>query len=134
MNLKSRSKVDPTFNMSSMTDLVFLLLIFFMILSTQVKPTHVMGVSLPSASSQEKSTAKARVSIDKDLNYYVDKDPVSVDAIGAVLRQKLGSDPDAKVEIAVDESVPHRFFVQVADIVSVQNKYKMVLVTKPVSQ
>ncbi len=131
MSLKSRNKVNPAFNMSSMTDLVFLLLIFFMILTTMVKSNNILSVSLPGSGSQEKSTAKVRVSVDANMNYYIDKDPVTIENLSAALNQKLAGVEDAKVELAVDESVPHKYFVQLADIISVQNKYKMVLVTKP---
>ncbi|MCG9911787.1 MAG: biopolymer transporter ExbD [Flavobacteriales bacterium] len=131
MNLRSRNKVEASFNMSSMTDLVFLLLIFFMILSTMVKSNNVMSVQLPSATTKEKAQGvKVRISIDKDLNYYLNKTQVPFEQLDALLKEKMVGQEDAKVEIAVDESVPHKYFVEVADLVSVQNGFKMVLVTQ----
>jgi biopolymer transport protein ExbD len=131
MNLRSRNKVEASFNMSSMTDLVFLLLIFFMILSTMVKSNNVLSVQLPRATTKEKAQGvKVRISIDKDLNYYLNKKQVPFEQLDALLKEKMAGHEDAKVEIAVDESVPHKYFVEVADLVSVQNGFKMVLVTQ----
>lgn len=131
MNLKSRNKVDPSFNMSSMTDLVFLLLIFFMILTTMVKSNNVMSIKLPTASTKEKPAGKTfRVSIDKDLNFYWNKTQVPFESLDGLLKENMTGLEDAKVEIAVDETVPHKYFVEVADLVSVQNGFKMVLVTQ----
>lgn len=130
MKLRVRNKINPSFNMSSMTDLVFLLLIFFMILSTLIKTNSVLNLSLPSSTSKEKSKAKVRVNIDANYQFYVDRTPVTPETLGSVLKQKLGDNPEARVEVAVDENVPHKYFVQAADIISVQNGYKMMLVTK----
>lgn len=131
MNLRSRNKVDPSFNMSSMTDLVFLLLIFFMILTTMVKSNNVMSIQLPKSTSTEKSKSKIfRVSIDKDLNYYFQKTKVPYEDLDGLLKANVVPEADAKVEIAVDESVPHKYFVEIADLVSIQNGLKMVLVTQ----
>lgn len=130
MKLRTRNKINPSFNMSSMTDLVFLLLIFFMILSTLIKTNSVLNLSLPSSTSKEKSRAKVRVNIDAAYQFYVDRTPVTPEMLGPTLKQRLGENPDARVEVAVDENVPHKYFVQAADIISVQNGYKMMLVTK----
>jgi biopolymer transport protein ExbD len=131
MNLKSRNKVDPSFNMSSMTDLVFLLLIFFMILTTMVNSNNVMSIKLPTASTKEKPAGKTfRISIDKDLNFYWNKTQVPFESLDGLLKENMTGLEDAKVEIAVDETVPHKYFVEVADLVSVQNGFKMVLVTQ----
>lgn len=130
MNLKSRNRVDPSFSMSSMTDLVFLLLIFFMILTTMVKTNNVMSVSLPKSTSKERSKdTKYRISIDKDLNYYFQKKQVAFEELDGLLKTNV-TDPESKVEIAVDEDVPHKYFVEIADLVSIQNGMKMVLITK----
>ncbi len=131
MNIRSRNKVEANFNMSSMTDLVFLLLIFFMILTTMVKSNNVMSIKLPTASTKEKPAGKTfRISIDKDINYYWNKQQVPFESLDGLLKENLTNIADAKVEIAVDESVPHKHFVEVADLVSIQNGFRMVLVTQ----
>jgi len=113
-----------------MTDLVFLLLIFFIVLTTLIKTNSILNLTLPSSTSKEKSKAKVRVNIDANQQFYVDKTPTTPENLGFLLKQKLGGNPDAKVEIAVDENVPHKLFVLAADIISVQNGYKLMLVTK----
>ena len=70
MALRSRNKVSPNFNMSSMTDIVFLLLIFFMLTSTLVSP-NALKLLLPSSSSQTLARQTVSVSITPDLKYYI---------------------------------------------------------------
>ncbi|MDP6908947.1 MAG: biopolymer transporter ExbD, partial [Flavobacteriales bacterium] len=77
MGLRTRNKVSPNFNMSSMTDIVFLLLIFFMLTSTLVT-TNALDLVLPSSKAKSVKKQTVSVSIDKKLNHYVDQDKVSV--------------------------------------------------------
>ena len=70
MGLRSKNKVSPNFNMSSMTDIVFLLLIFFMLTSTMVSP-NALKLLLPSSSTQTRAAQTVSVSITKELDYYI---------------------------------------------------------------
>lgn len=72
MNLRGRNKITPEFNMSSMTDIVFLLLIFFMIASTLVT-TNAIDILLPKASGKTENKKSVSVSIKKDLTFYIDQ-------------------------------------------------------------
>tara|TARA_B110000977_G_scaffold70897_1_gene96227 strand:+ start:551 stop:844 length:294 start_codon:yes stop_codon:yes gene_type:complete len=83
MNLRGRNKITPEFNMSSMTDIVFLLLIFFMIASTLVT-TNAIDILLPTASGKTENKKSTSISIQKDLVFYIDQNEVEV--------QKLESD------------------------------------------
>ncbi len=131
MNIRGRNKISTEFNTSSMTDLVFLLLIFFMILSTLVKQNNVIDMNLPKSTSTKVSSSKVVVSIDKNLVYRVDNKVVTKEQIAPMLQQKLGpADGKNRVEIAMDETVPHSYFVELVDIVSVQNGYKISIQTK----
>lgn len=131
MNIRGRNKISTEFNTSSMTDLVFLLLIFFMILSTLVKQNNVIDMNLPKSTSTKVSSSKVVVSIDKNLVYRVDNTVVTKEQIAPMLQQKLGpADGKSRVEIAMDETVPHSYFVELVDIVSVQNGYKISIQTK----
>lgn len=90
MSLK-RQKISPVFSMSSMTDLIFLLLIFFMITSTMVSP-NAIKVLLPQGSEQTSTKPMARVIIDKDLNYYgafgnEDEMPLALDEVPSFLQE-----------------------------------------------
>ena len=69
MGLKRRNRVSPNFSMASMTDVIFLLLIFFMITSTVVSP-NAIKVLLPQGKQQTSAKPLTRVVIDKDLNFY----------------------------------------------------------------
>ena len=70
MALKRKTKIEPNFSMSSMTDIIFLLLIFFMLTSTVVVP-NAIKLTLPQAQKQTAAKPQSRVTIDKNLNYYV---------------------------------------------------------------
>ena len=75
MNIRGRNKITPEFNMSSMTDIVFLLLIFFMIASTLVT-TNAIDILLPKASGKTENKKSVSVSIQKDLSFYIDQSKV----------------------------------------------------------
>ncbi len=129
MGLKSRNKVSPNFNMSSMTDIVFLLLIFFMLTSTLVSP-NALKLLLPSSSSKTLAPQTVSVSITKDLEFYVDDQSVAFEAIEGLLIGKMGTNPDNSIILHVDKSIPVEQAVKVMDIAS-RNQFKMVLATKP---
>jgi len=128
MALRSRNKVSPNFNMSSMTDIVFLLLIFFMLTSTLVSP-NALNLLLPSSSSKTLSPQTVSVSITKELDYYVDQQKVEFEFMEAILLNKMGGNPDNSIVLHVDKQIPVEEAVKVMDIAS-RNKFKMVLATK----
>ncbi|MGQ1891731.1 ExbD/TolR family protein [Thermophagus sp. OGC60D27] len=128
MALKSRSKIDPTFSMSSMTDVVFLLLIFFMITSTLVHPTA-LKLLLPQSANQTAAKPQTTVSITRDLRYYVEDRRVSFSQIEPILKEKVGQNPDIYISLHVDENVPMREVVKVMNIAK-RNKYKLILATR----
>ncbi len=129
MKLSSRNKVSPEFNMSSMTDLVFLLLIFFMLTSTLVTPAA-LDVVLPKSKAQTVKKATVSVTIDKDFQYSIGSNVVSVDEIETYLLQEVAKNAESVVVLRVDESVPTGKTVQIMDI-AYRNKIKLVLATDP---
>ena len=135
MALKRRTKVEAGFSMASMTDVIFLLLIFFMITSTVVVP-NAIKVTLPQASKQTSAKPLARVTIDANLNYYVAfgtarERRVSFDGINDFLSEQYDKVPDMFVALYADENIPYKEIVKILNIAN-ENKYKMVLVTRPV--
>jgi biopolymer transport protein ExbD len=131
---KRRTKVSPTFNMASMTDIIFLLLIFFMITSTMVSP-NAIKVTLPQSKKQTTSKAAARVVIDAQLNLYASPDgskeqPVSLDQLPAVLEQARRDSTDLFVSLYADESVPYKNIVEVLNVAN-EHHFRMVLATRP---
>lgn len=133
MTLKRRQKISPVFNMSSMTDLIFLLLIFFMITSTMVSP-NAIKVLLPQGAEQTSAKPMTRVIIDKNLNYYgafgnEDEMPLDVDELTAFLQECAQKEPEMYVALYADESIPYREIVRVLNIAN-ENHFKMVLATR----
>ncbi|PTN09173.1 biopolymer transporter ExbD [Mangrovibacterium marinum] len=133
MALKRRNKVDASFSMSSMTDIVFLLLIFFMVTSTLIAP-NALKLLLPESNNQTAAKPITTVSITADLKYYVNTDGnprrVSFGEIEPALQGAMGSEEDAYVSLHADKSVPIEQVVKVMNIAK-RNKYKMILATAP---
>ena len=130
MGLRSSHKVDAGFNMSSMTDLVFLLLIFFVILSTMVSP-YALPVDLPTSANKTKEKAKVAVRIDADEHYSVNNQLIEPSQLESVLTSEMAkSSGDQAIILHVDQSVPTGITVSVLDICK-RNKWKIILATKP---
>lgn len=128
MALKRSSKLESSFSMSSMTDIVFLLLIFFMLTSTLVHP-NALKLLLPQSANQTSAKPQTSVSITKDLRYYVESKRVTIDELEGALQSKLGQQPDMYIALHVDETVPMKEVVRVMNIAK-KNKYKLVLATR----
>ncbi len=129
MAITKRSKVSISFSSAGMTDVVFNLLIFFMLTSTLVHPTALKLV-LPKGSTQTSAKPQTTVSITRDLQYYVEQQHVSVDNLEAVLREKLGANPDTYIALHVDKSVPFENAVMVMNIAQANN-YRLIIATSP---
>jgi biopolymer transport protein ExbD len=129
MNLRSRSKIQAEFNMSSMTDIIFLLLIFFMITSTLVSP-NALKLLLPNSSSKTRAKSNIIVSIDENKQYYFGKEPVSIEMLRSKIEQKANAEQDPTVVLNVDKTVPVDNVVQVMNIGN-DLKIKMILATSP---
>ena len=133
MALKRRHKISPNFSMASMTDIIFLLLIFFMITSTMVSP-NAIKVLLPQGSQQTSAKPLTRVIIDKELNCYVafgnqDEMPVTWEELPAFLQDCAAKEPEMYVALYADETIPYREIVKVLNIAN-ENQFKMVLATR----
>ena len=99
---KTRNKVSTEFNMSSMTDIVFLLLIFFMLTSTMVT-TNALDLVLPKAKGKTDSNKSTSVSIDKDLNFFIDKDQVNEADLETQLLALLGNSPEKAIVLRAEK-------------------------------
>ncbi|MCQ2227523.1 MAG: biopolymer transporter ExbD [Bacteroidales bacterium] len=128
MALKRSNKLSAAFSMSSMTDIIFLLLIFFMLTSTLVHP-NALKLLLPQSANQTSAKPQTSVSITKDLRYYVETKRVSFDELEPTLYAKLGENSDMYIALHVDESVPMKEVVKVMNIAK-KNKYKLILATR----
>lgn len=129
MALNSRNKVSPNFNMSSMTDIVFLLLIFFMLTSTLVT-TNAFDLVLPKGKGVTVKKQTVAVNIDKDYNYYIDSDPVSPGLLEQNLQSLMAGADEKTIVLRTEKSVPIEKAVFVMQI-AYDNQYKIVLATDP---
>merc|ERR1712000_85975 len=128
MNIRGRNKVTPEFNMSSMTDIVFLLLIFFMIASTLVS-AEAIDLLLPSSTSKTTQTKNVSVSVNKDLQYFVDMKQVSKSQLETEILAKVGNSDSRTITIRSDENVDLKHVVYIMDIAN-RNKIKSTLAVK----
>ena len=128
MDLKSKHKVNASFSMSSMTDIIFLLLIFFMLTASFITPSG-LPVNLPSSKSSEIVLQKVSVTITKNLSYFVNNQKVSRSSLEPVLKQNL-SGKEGIVVLHCDASVPVERLVEVAGIATAL-KAKVSIATKP---
>lgn len=129
MNIRGRNKVTPEFNMSSMTDIVFLLLIFFMLASTLVT-TNAIDILLPKASGKTENKRTVAVSIKKDLTYYIDQRVVGESMLEGELKKALSSQESPVIVLRAEKSVPVDNVVKVMDIAN-RNKFKVILAVRP---
>lgn len=126
---KTRNKVSTEFNMSSMTDIVFLLLIFFMLTSTMVT-TNALDLVLPKAKGKTDSNKSTSVSIDKDLNFFIDKDKINEADLESQLMALMTNSENKAIVLRAEKSVPHEKVVKVMEI-AYRNQIKMVIAVNP---
>jgi biopolymer transport protein ExbD len=128
MNLNSKHKIEAAFSMSSMTDVIFLLLIFFMLTASFITPSG-LPVNLPSSKSSEIVIQKVSVTITDDLQYYVDDRKVTYNQLEPVLRDAF-SGKEGVVVLHCDKSVPVEHVVNVAGIATTLEA-RVSIATKP---
>ena len=129
MKLRGRNKVSAEFSMSSMTDIVFLILIFFMLTSPAITP-EALDLILPKAKGKTTNVQNISVSITKDLQVYINDERVSSSSLEQKLREKLSGVEDPTIILRAEEGVPIEKAVNVMDIAN-RNRYKIVLAVKP---
>ena len=136
MAIKRSTKVDSGFSMSSMTDIVFLLLIFFLVTSTLINP-NALKLLLPKSTGQVSAKATVSISIkhwheDDTFSYHIngDETPVRFDMIEDGLIELLQNEEDPTFSIYADETVPVKEVVAVMNIAK-RNHYKVIMATSP---
>ena len=135
MAIKTRNKIGVSFNSSSMSDLVFLLLIFFMLTSTLVAP-NAIKLMLPSSSSKTMAKQTVTVYINDLLQYYVEETPVPDVDLASAISTKIAGQADATIVLRSDKTVPVQYVVNVIDAVNSINNdsgtnHKVILATSP---
>jgi len=130
MAIKSSNKVSASFNMSGMTDIVFLLLIFFMVTSTLIHP-NALKLLLPNSNNQTSAKPATTVSITHQNDFYIESDKVRFEDLERLLQQKMKSAEDPTVSLHVDKRVEMEQVVKVMNIAK-NNRYKLILATNPI--
>lgn len=129
MSLRSKNKVSATFSMSSMTDIVFLLLIFFMLTSTLVSP-NALKLLLPNSKARTLEKQTISVSITPKIDYYIDDQKVEIEQLESILLDRLANEAEPAIVLHADKTVDIEYAVKVMDI-AYRNKFKVVLATNP---
>lgn len=136
MAIKRRTKVDPSFSMSSMTDIVFLLLIFFLVTSTLVNP-NALKLLLPKSTNQVAAKATVSVSIkhhqkNDNFSFHINgrQKPISFEEVEGQLQELLQESEDPTFSIYADKTVPVEHVVNLMNIAK-RNKFKVILATSP---
>lgn len=136
MAIRKSTKADPAFSMSSMTDIVFLLLIFFLVTSTLINP-NALKLLLPKSTGQVAAKASVSVSIkhhmeDTTFTYHIngDETPINYRRIEPELIKLLVEEEDPTFSIYADETVPIKEVVQIMNIAK-RNHYKVIMATSP---
>ena len=134
MGLKRRQRVEPEFSLAAMIDVIFLLLMFFMLTSNFVTP-NALNLQLPSSSSKSMASSTFSVSVKADGTFYVERDPVARDAlenaIKAMIRKKtVGDDKSVTLTVSADKSAVIDNVVFILDIAN-RLKVKTILATNP---
>ncbi|MBQ1781054.1 MAG: biopolymer transporter ExbD [Bacteroidales bacterium] len=144
MAIKMQNRIDATFSATSMSDLVFLLLIFFMLTSTMISPNAINLVLPKSTADKQLSTRQLEVYIDEDLNYFVNPEgsnaqPTPYEELYPVMMAAVEKDanPQKNIVLRADKSVPIENVVALMDVLNQVNdnfpeeeRYKLVLATE----
>ncbi len=135
MAIETRNKIDSGFSMASMSDLVFLLLIFFMLTSTLVAP-NAIKLLLPNSNSKTMAKQSLSVYINKDRNFFIGDKPVAPAQLAQQLYSRIKTNAQATIVLRADKSVPIQDVVTVIDAINQINEehhtqHKMILATSP---
>jgi biopolymer transport protein ExbD len=127
MKLKGRNKISPEFSMASMTDIVFLLLIFFMLTANS---PNALDLLLPKAKGKSTNTQNVSVTINRNLEYFVNNERINGEYIEIELKKALEGRDKPTIILRAEESVAIKEAVNVMDIAN-RNNYKVILAVRP---
>ncbi len=135
MAIQTRNKLSVNFSMASMSDIVFLLLIFFMLTSTLVAP-NAIKLLLPSSESKTMAKQTLTVYINDHYQYFIEEHPVEELDLEPALFQMLHDEVEATIVLRSDKTVPVQYVVTLIDAINAINnktgqKHKMILATSP---
>lgn len=134
MAIRPRNTRNLAFNMASMSDLVFLLLIFFMLTSTLIAPSAIK-LLLPTSESRTMAKQTITVYINENMDYFLEENQVGLEALESGLIVALENETKGSVVLRSDQSVPVQYIVNVIDVVNnindlYQTKHRVILATQ----
>lgn len=130
MNIRGRNKVTAEFNMSSMTDIIFLLLIFFIIALTTMTSTNALDLVLPTSDGKSDQIETVAVSIDENNQIFINQDQRGQDQIEPLLIEMLQNQEPKNIVLNVAKGVPIEEAVFIMDI-AYRNNFNVVLAVEP---
>jgi biopolymer transport protein ExbD len=133
MALKRRNRVEPEFSLAAMIDVIFLLLMFFMLTSNFVTP-NALNLQLPSSTSKTMASPSLSVSVDKNGLFYIDKTPVALASLESSLRARIkalgGDTKNTTITVAADKAAAVEHVVSILEVAN-KLKLKTILATNP---
>jgi biopolymer transport protein ExbD len=129
MAIRSKNKSNVSYSLSGMTDIVFLLLLFFMLVSTLTAPVA-MNIKLPRSENQTMANPLVTVSVTENLEYIVDETSCSIDQVEALLKQKIGNPKEPPtIRVNADENINMNEIYKILEIAK-KNRFKVILGTR----
>ena len=130
MSIKRKRRFHAEVATSSLSDIMFFLLLFFLIISTLANP-NVIKMTLPKAKSNEKTNKQLiSLSVTEDKKFYIDKEPVDFENLETILMSKIGADKEQTVVVRIPFNLQVQDLVDVLQI-GVKNNLKFVIATSP---
>ena len=130
MPIKRNKRFHAEVATSSLSDIMFFLLLFFLIISTLANP-NVIKMTLPKAQANEKTNKQyISLSVTEDKKFYIDKQPVTFEELETALMAKMSSEKDQTVIVRIPFNLQVQDLVDVLQI-GVKNNLKFVIATSP---
>lgn len=130
MSIKRKRRFHAEVATSSLSDIMFFLLLFFLIISTLANP-NVIKMTLPKAQANEKTNKQfISLSVTEDKQFYIDKEPVTFEALESTLMSKMNVEKDQTVVVRIPFNLQVQDLVDVLQI-GVRNNLKFVIATSP---
>lgn len=132
MGLRKKAHREAEVSTESLNDIMFFLLLFFLILSTMVSP-NAIKVNLPSSKNSKVLDSKVKpihLNVSSDRNYYIESEPVDFGSLESALTAKIGTNAEPTVVLQMDKDLSIQDAVDVMIIID-KLKCKMIWATKP---
>jgi len=129
MNLKTKAKKKVTLNLTSLIDVLFILIIFFSVSSTFLEQPGI-ELNLPKAESSSNFTAqKIIIYADKDKNIFLNNEMIAFEQLAGTVKELYNKHKDQSIILKADSRVSHGLIIEIMDKLRNQGLYKIVIST-----